>query len=370
MRAGDRLILCTPLGSETFERSSAETDPWLSQAQSRLQDDLTVFTTLMDKMQKDLASLRLGFSPGISDTKWLRLFNRYEPMANRLIDQVLAAYLGPLSQAFGQLNAVNRPVWLLLFDEDLPLAARIGWPLVDESRTDSLKPATKDRLLGFGKRLQAVEMTELTDLSDEMLLRGIHLIGFKTREQTPPSPSSQGILTFICRQNGLSPGSFSHSQAAMSRLLGHRDALWSLTTPFDGRIEDKRLQLQGNPDIGPIAHPTRIRAEAFAAPGRQPRPPLTVDAVQIEGEDLVCRISGIVMKDKQGGRLRLRVRIQDEASNGRFDQEKELEAQEPVLSVRIPLPDDIRGYLGLIVDAMDLEDEERVQERVYLKRGD
>lgn len=368
MAVGDRLVLCTPFGSETFDRTADQPGPGLKPARDRLREDMTIFTSMLDKMERNLIQIREELSSTRSDSRWNRMLDRYEPLAGRLIDQLLAAYLAPLGQAFGLLDNADRPVWLLLFDEDLPLYERVGWPLLEENAAQAMKPATQARIARFADRIQSAQKGDLGELADEMMLRRIHLLGFDTRAMEPRTTPSTGFLGLICHRNGLHPTPFSRSQEAVTLLNHHQDTLWELLTPFDGVIEEKNLSIRFNSLQGSIAHPLRIRAEAFAALAGQPTAPLTIESVSIEENHLVCRISNISMKEKSGGRLRVRVRIQDENQAGRFDQEKELEAHQAVLTIRLPLPEEIQGYLGLTVDVTDLLNRGQDQKRVYLKR--
>jgi hypothetical protein len=361
LSSGDRLVLCSPLGARFFDRSESDPGEALATIRDQLSQDLTVFSALQEKIGQNLSRIREDFSgkkPG--SPKWLKVLDRYEGEAKRLADHRLGAYLSPLSQAFEFIDNPDRTVWLLLFDapssgDASPFPARDGKP-------PPTNPGLTARLDTLARRLSPQGSPDLGDLADELLLRRIHLIGF----HTAPAAASPGILEYLCRRSGLGVQAFSDARTGEAFLGGYRDGLWELVTPFDGRSEEKRIKLQSS--LGELAHPARIRAEAFGPPGQLPPSPLTVDSVQVEGGDLVCRISGILMKDKQGGRLRLRVRVGDEARADRFDLEKELEVRDPVLSARIPLPDDIRGYLGLIIDALDLGNGKRVMKRVYLKR--
>ena len=290
----------------------------------------------------------------------------------RLSQHLRAPFLSRLAESLDALPPDSEGPWLVLFAPDRPIWQRISWPSPwMEGKIGTAKEAAA-RITSLAEKLDPRRDSQLTALARELLLRRLPALIFNLGEGDPKEGEKADILSVLCQQSGLWPQPFNRAPDAVALLKSHVDQLYELVYPFDGIMGDKDYLLEMRNGSQQLVTPAHLDASYFSALSEQGHgAALKITQAEIAQDTLFCQIEGIRMMPQGAGgigRLRVRIRIQDDQGAIRFDEQKELSATRQSISIRLPLADDIRGYLGLIVEVTDLHSNQQAQKRTYLKR--
>lgn len=364
LAAGDELLLCSPLTVIPVATDEAGRRDFPDEAFERLSEDLQTFDSMLQALEQKIRAIAGKFPKNSESANWLRHFTVYEREFCRIEQHLMSAILNRLADSFNRWGTTEPAPWLICLDEGRPLSDRVAWPFADRSKLGSAAAARVQELAG---RLESSQDPVWGELADELLLRRVSLIAFSIAAGT--SGASSSYLDTLCRRSGVACRPFTDATSALTRIESYRDRLYEIVYPFDGQVGDKHYRLIAAAGIPPPVHPLRLKAQVFQnlAPGAANE--LAISQLGVQAGDIVLRIEGL-RPDGQEATVQVHVRVADEAGKLLLDQQKEVQARQSVLDIRLPFPADLRGYYSLNVEAREAGGGRSARKTVYGKISD
>lgn len=218
-------------------------------------------------------------------------------------------------------------------------------------------------LSDFEKQLLISESFPQAEILDTLLGKNmsfnvIHWGSLKSDESGTSSEESSdlgAVLRRIAEYSGGKNIVATDPEQGIKEIKNHADVYYELAFAFDGKVEEKKIQISTNRPNPELSYKQRFSAEDMDQWVRTvTKKKVKIHDIAIHNDTIHFEIDSFEKnKEKQFGLLKVRISLFDGNNNKAYKSENTLRASKQRVTLSIPIPPEHHGKFRLVIEVFD-----------------
>jgi hypothetical protein len=386
----DQLVIRTPIDLYTIKGSSGKVQI-LKLIKSILQNDLlqqqrnkteaiATLNNMIENTEMKLDKKKIGIRAS------LLFANHFHEGWRKFYKNYLLANLSGYSELATRFAKHKGEKYIIHFQERAMLPMLVNFKRVHQrfktyARKWSQKPKDPgkilmDTLAKIQRSMMFSRDFPMTDLLNILLgvnvgCHTIFLDTTETKEKSSMSPGYETILKTIALQTGgitfPAANKTESITAGLNKITAHNDHYYNLVFHFNGKAEDKKIQVQVHGKELVIFQKSHFKGEEFRWLMQYMNiAELAIDDYTLYRQKLTFKLSGYRL-NKGSGSVKVTIRLIDNSGSAIYQTHKNLNATGQSVSISLDLPQAYKGYFKLSITAIDLMTNKSIELKKYIK---